>query len=86
MGLSRPVEDDDASPADITVNDTSVHAGTVPFSVKELSPMGVHIPPTALRAGDNKLVIRNMAAEGPVGGRPWFGIDRAELRVAQPAP
>ena len=85
VGLSRPLTDDDPSPADITVNDTSVHTGPVPFSVKELSPMDVHIPAAALQVGDNKIVIRSLAAEGPVGGRPWFGIDRAELRIEAPA-
>ena len=86
IGLSRPVKDKDEIPTEILVNDTSVYKGPCRFSIKGLSPHEIALPLGTLKKGDNKLVIHNLAQEGPIGNRPWFGIDRVELRTASVKP
>ena len=84
VGLSRPVTDADRIPGEVAVNATTVFKGPIPFSLKALSTHHYPVPAAALRKGENKLSVRNLASEGPLGNRPWFGIHRAELRVAEP--
>ena len=83
VGLSRPVKDTDEIPMEVLVNDKPVYRGAVPFSVKGLSSHMLGVPVASLRKGENKLTIQNAAPKGPIGNRPWFGIDRIELRVAK---
>jgi hypothetical protein len=80
VGLSRPLTDTDEIPAEILVNKTSIFKGPAPFSIKALSSHQCAIPAAALVKGENKITIRNLAPKGPVGSRPWFGIDRIEVR------
>jgi len=84
VGLSRPVTDKDEVPAEILVNDRRIFRGPAPFAIKGLSSHQFVMPAAALRQGENKITIRNLAPKGPVGNRPWFGIDRAELRTGPP--
>ncbi len=81
FGLSRPIKDEDLIPAEVFVNDTSVYRGSCRFSIEGLSPHQLVIPLDALTKGDNRILIQNLAPEGLLGHRPWFGIDRAELRA-----
>ncbi len=86
IGLSCPVKDKDEIPTEIFVNDTSVYQGPCRFSIDGLGPHEIDLPANALKKGDNKIVIHNLAPEGQIGGRPWFGVDRAELRTTSAKP
>ncbi|MFC1806247.1 DUF4838 domain-containing protein [Planctomycetota bacterium] len=85
VGLARPETDAGQIPGEILLNGTRIHSGPMPFSVKALSSLDYAVPAAALQPGENKLTVRNLAKTGRVGNRPWFGIDRAELRPA-PSP
>jgi len=81
VGLARPETDADEIPGEVLLNGTRIHQGPMPFSVKALSELAYPVPPAALKPGENKLTIRNLAKAGRAGNRPWLGIDRAELRA-----
>ena len=83
VGLSRPVTDAGQVPAEILVNGKVVYSGPAPFSIKGLSRRELTVPAAALVEGENQITVRNVAGEGPVGNRPWFGIDRVEIRLAK---
>ena len=68
----------------ILVNDALVFDGRVPFSERELTSLEVRLPPRMLHAGANTIDVVNTEPGGRVGNRPWFGVDRVELRT-QPA-
>ena len=68
----------------ILLNDALVFDGNVPFSERELTHLEVHLPSRMLRLGTNMVDIVNTEPGGRTGSRPWFGVDRVELRT-QPA-
>ncbi|NQT87261.1 hypothetical protein HQ560_10885, partial [bacterium] len=72
--------DEGKVPMEMLVNGKSVFKGDAPFSLEGLSAHMVRIPAAALVTGRNRMTFRNLTPEGPVGNRPWFGIDRVELR------
>jgi hypothetical protein len=81
VGLSRPVTDDGKIPMEMLVNGKSVFRGDAPFSLTGLRPHVYEVASSLLVKGRNRITLRNLAPRGPVGNRPWFGIDRAELRA-----
>ena len=88
VGLKCPQPMGGEVHARILVNDALVFDGHVPFPEDRLGEMEVVIPAAALRPGINTLELRNVQPGGTVGQRPWFGVDRVELRdhAATPTP
>jgi len=85
IGLCYPIVGQDEVPVEILLNGKRVFHGPAPFTGAGLTPHQFVVPAEALKKGENKLTIRNLSKAGRVGSRPWFGIDRAELRIAPSA-
>jgi hypothetical protein len=81
VGMSCPEVGKKDVPIRITMNDKEVFAGEGGFPEQKLTPQQCTIPAAVLKAGVNKLRIQNAVPKGPTGNRPWFGIERVELRV-----
>lgn len=80
-GLAYPAESGGAVPLELRVNGEVVHEGPAPFGERELTPARFIVPGSVLRAGDNSIELRNVSEAGPLGGRPWFGVDSLRLSV-----
>jgi hypothetical protein len=80
IGLSCPKHDDPRIAARIVVNGHLVFADDVPFPTTELGAFEFMVPPGVFNVGLNRLEIRNVEPGGRMGNRPWFGIDRFEMR------
>jgi len=82
-GLSAPQPAGGEVPGEVRVNDHVVFTGDVPFEESKLSTHTYPVPATALKAGVNKIEVRNLAPDGHTGSRPWFALDRIELGAGQ---
>jgi len=85
VGLSYPAKGRNDVPAEILVNGSRIYEGPAPFTSAALTTKVFALPAGVLRKGHNTLTLRNTAPAGPTGNRPWFGIDRAELRIVAEA-
>ena len=69
-------------PGQVVVNDTVVFDGNTPFAEDKLSESAPFtIPAGAFKQGLNKLTVKNVAKEGHVGDRPWFGIHKVRMTI-----
>jgi len=81
IGLCCPVRTVGKVGAQVRINGKVVFADSAPFSSRELSAHQFHAPADAFRKGANRIEVRNVEPDGRVGSRPWFGIDRIEMRA-----
>ncbi len=81
VGMSCPVKGKTDVPVRITVNDKQVLVAESGFPEGKLTSKQCTVPASALKAGINKLRIESMVPEGPIGRRPWFGVDRVEIKA-----
>ncbi|MBT3375430.1 MAG: DUF4838 domain-containing protein [Lentisphaerae bacterium] len=81
VGLSYPEHGDSGVAGRILVNGLQVFAGDVPLPTTALGAFEFMVPAGVFKKGLNRLDIRNVEPEGRVGNRPWFGIDRIEMRT-----
>jgi len=65
----------------ITLNGQTVSEGPSGYPGDRLTARQYTVPAAALKAGVNELRIENIEGEGSLGDKPWFGVDRVELRV-----
>lgn len=72
---------DEPVPIEILWNETRIFAGPAPFPAVKLAPHQFTVPQEALKEGENKLTIRCTVPNGPTGNRPWFGVDRVEIKA-----
>ena len=79
----RLVARGDGAPKQIRIqailNDLPLVDGVSPFRHDQFETRNFNIPSANLRAGPNKLVIRNIEPEGALGDRPHFIVSEAEL-------
>jgi len=80
VGMSCPKQGKTDTPIRITMNDQEIFAGNGGFPERTLTSKQYAIPAKVLKQGLNKLRIESAEPKGPIGTRPWFGIDRVELR------
>ena len=80
VGVITPVHSKDSIEGQVSVNGALVFKGNMPFEGRKLTPVEIEAPAHILKQGVNTLEIRNTEPNGVVGNRPWFGIDRIELR------
>jgi len=59
-----------------------VRRGLPPFPEEALERRTYLLPAEAFVAGKNRIRIENLEPEGPAGNRPWFGVEKVELRLA----
>ena len=81
VGLSCPKHDDPLTAGRVFVNGRQVFARDVPLPTTELGAFEFMVPSGVFKEGLNRLEIRNVEPGGRVGSRPWFGIDRIEMRT-----
>ncbi|NPV45325.1 MAG: DUF4838 domain-containing protein [Armatimonadetes bacterium] len=81
-GMSCPEPIGGIVHGEVRLNDTVIHAGVMPFAERELTTLTVAFDASLLKEGPNRLEIRNTEPNGRVGGRPWFGVARVEVRKA----
>ena len=81
VGLSCPKHDDPKTAGRVFVNGRQVFADDVPLPTTKLGAFEIKVPPGVFQKGLNRLEIRNVEPGGHVGTRPWFGIDRIEMRT-----
>lgn len=79
-GMSSPEPIGATISGEVRLNDEVVYAGVMPFAEKELTALTVELDASRLKVGPNRLEIRNTEPNGRVGGRPWFGVARVEVR------
>lgn len=84
FGLSYPLVGQREVAARFLVNGKPVYEGPAPFNDKRLASYEVTVPPNLFNAGENEIVLSNTEPNGSVGSRPWFGIERIELRKGFP--
>ncbi|MEW6071368.1 MAG: beta-N-acetylglucosaminidase domain-containing protein [Planctomycetota bacterium] len=81
---------DDDSPApcriEIVLNETVLFSGPSDFPDRTWALRRYPLPAEALRAGENRLVVRNLAAEGELGMPPWFMVAFAHVAPPDFAP
>ena len=63
----------------VTINQQVIMEGDSPFSGENWDSKSFDIPPSALTAGENLLLIRNMETDGVLGAPPFFMVTEAEL-------
>jgi hypothetical protein len=81
VGLSRPVNDADEIPMQVSLGDHTIYEGPAPFALDGLERFEVVVPVKLLQPGRSRIAVRNLAPTGRIGHRPWIGLDRIELRV-----
>lgn len=69
-------------PIEITLNGHPLLKGPSGFPDNDYAWRAIPIPPKALKAGTNELVVRNTAPEGQYGMPPWFILARAIIAGA----
>lgn len=81
FGLRYTAPGEKDVPMEVLVAGKPVYEGPAPFTDDALTGHEIAIPAGLIGGGDNEIVLRNTAPQGPIGNRPWFGIARVELRV-----
>jgi len=71
---------------EIRVNENLVFGARVPLTETGLTRWDLLVSAAALKPGLNRLEIRNTEPNGVTSNRPWFGIDRVELRETADGP
>ncbi len=80
VGLKTPQPPGGDVRGRVRINDQVVFEDNVPLAEKELTRFEVVVPAKVLRQGLNTIQISNIEPHGRAGSRPWFGLDRIELR------
>ena len=81
VGLKAPEPIGGDVKGQVLVNDQPIFEDNVPFAEDKLTSHAVTIPADILKQGENTLEFRDIQPNGRIGNRPWFGIDRVELRI-----
>lgn len=81
FGMSCPAQGQSDVPFKILMNDQEIFSGIGSYPEGKLNNRSFEIPAIKLQTGINILQIENTVPDGPVGNRPWFGIDQVELKT-----